>query len=635
MQKTSTRFTLILAAICLTAQSASAQIHLVTDEVRRAELEELAHVERMVMVPMRDGVRLATEIYVPKEGDGPFPVIFWRTPYNYSPLAGSNPARPNAMLKFALDAVRRGYVWINQNERGKFFSEGEWEILGRPRTDGWDALTWIAEQPWSSGRVATLGCSSTAEWQMGLAAMDHPAHAAAVPMAQGAGIGRMGSFYEQGNFYRGGAVQLPMASWLYSTQNTQRPTLPEDLSREDRIRLATYFDLAPGIPRPDWDAAFAHLPLVDFMENTGGPKGVFSDLVRRTPDDPAWYEGGLYHDDEDFGVPALWMNSWYDLSVAPNLALYEHVRTQASDPAVREHQYMVIAPTLHCAMYRLRDPLIVGDRNMGNADFGLDDMLFAFLDRFTRDEDNGFEDTYPKVRYFSMGENEWRESPSWPPPGARSETLYLTSGGQANSLFGDGRLSGSPANGVSEDSFTYDPMNPVPTHGGNFCCLGGEPEGAFDQRPVEARHDVLVYTSEPLTEPLDVAGPIRVTLFVSSDARDTDFTVKLVDVHPDGRAFNLDDTILRARYREGFDRQVFFEDGEVVELELGPLVTANVFGTGHRVRLEVSSSNFPRYDRNLNTGGDNWSETAGVVARNAVHHSAEHPSRIVLTVLER
>ncbi len=538
------------------------------------------------------------------------------------------------MLKFALDAVRHGYVWINQNERGKFFSEGEWEILGRPRTDGWDALTWIAEQPWSSGRVATLGCSSTAEWQMGLAAMDHPAHAAAVPMAQGAGIGRMGPFYEQGNFYRGGAVQLPMVSWLNSTQNTQRPTLPRDLSREDRIRLATYFDLAPSIPSPDWDAAFAHLPLVDFMENTGGPKGVFRELVKRTPDDPAWYEGGLYHDDEDFGVPALWMNSWYDLSVAPNLALYEHVRTRASDPAVREHQYMVIAPTLHCAMYRLRDPLIVGDRDMGNADFGLDEMLFAFLDRFTKGEDNGFEETYPKVRYFAMGENEWRESPSWPPPGARSETLYLSSSGRANSLFGDGRLTGSPEDGASDDAFTYDPMNPVPTRGGNFCCLGDEPEGAFDQRGVEARHDVLVYTSDPLAEPLDVAGPIHVTLFVSSDARDTDFTVKLVDVHPDGRAFNLDDTILRARYREGFDRQVFLEDGEVVELELGPLVTANVFGTGHRVRIEVSSSNFPRYDRNLNTGGDNWSETEGVVAHNVVHHSAEHPSRIVLTVLE-
>ena len=634
MQKTSRCLTLILVAISLVAQGGSAQIHLVSDEVRRAQLEELAEVERMVMVPMRDGVRLATEIYIPEDGDGPFPVILWRTPYNYSPLAGSNPARPNAMLKFALDAVRHGYVWINQNERGKFFSEGEWEILGRPRTDGWDALTWIAEQPWSSGRVATLGCSSTAEWQMGLAAMDHPAHAAAVPMAQGAGIGRMGSFYEQGNFFRGGAVQLPMVSWLNGTQNTQRPTLPEDLSREDRIRLATYFDLAPSIPSPDWDAAFVHLPFIEFMENVGGPKGVFSEMVKRTPDDPAWYEGGLYHDDEDFGVPALWMNSWYDLSVAPNLALYEHVRTRASDPAVREHQYMVIAPTLHCAMYRLRDPLIVGDRDMGNVDFGLDEMLFAFLDRFTKGKDNGFEETYPKVRYFAMGENEWRESPTWPPPGARSETLYLSSSGQANSLFGDGRLSGSPDDTASDDAFTYDPMNPVPTRGGNFCCLGDEPEGAFDQRPVEARHDVLVYTSDPLTEPLDVAGPIRVTLFVSSDARDTDFTVKLVDVHPDGRAFNLDDTILRARYREGFDRLVFLEDGEVVELELGPLVTANVFGTGHRVRIEVSSSNFPRYDRNLNTGGDNWSETEGAVAHNVVHHSAEHPSRIVLTVLE-
>ena len=177
-------------------------------------------------------------------------------------------------------------------------------------------------------------------------------------------------------------------------------------------------------------------------------------------------------------------------------------------------------------------------------------------------------------------------------------------------------------------------MVPVPTRGGNFCCLGGEREGAFDQRPVEARQDVLVYTSAPFEQDVEIAGFVDIVLYVSSDARDTDFTVKLIDVDPDGRAFNLDDAILRARYRDGFDRQVWMEDGEVYEIRLGPLSTANVFAEGHRVRIEVSSSNFPRYDRNLNTGGNNWDETEGVVANNAVHHSARYPSRIVLPLLD-
>lgn len=626
----------VLAALLLTT-AAWGQIHRTSDAVRRADLARLADHERMIMVAMRDGVRLATEVYRPKDAEGPVPTIFWRTPYNFSPLGGSNPNRPNAMLKYALDAIERGYAFVVQNERGKFFSEGEWEILGRPRTDGYDALTWIAEQGWSNGRVATLGCSSTAEWQMGLAAMRHPAHAAAIPMAAGAGIGRMGPFYEQGNFYRGGALQMPMALWLYGNQNIQRPTFPQDLSRDDRIRLAKSFDLAARLPAVDWQEAVWHLPVGELLESVDGPEGVFAEMVQRLPDDPAWYEGGLYHDHESFAVPALWANSWYDLSVGPNLALYEHVRAKADD-AVRDHQYMVIAPTLHCAMYRLTDPLTVGEMEMGSVDFGFDDIVFDFLDRFTQDvspaDAAAYDAAQPKVRYFALGENAWRTSPDWPPATARQLTLYLGSDGQANSASGNGRLrTTAGGDGADTDRYTYDPASPVPTKGGNFCCLGGAPEGPFDQRSVEARNDVLVYSTEPLDAPLDVAGPIAVTLFVSSDARDTDFTAKLVDVYPDGRAFNLDDTILRARYREGFDRVVPMEKGTVYELQLGPLSTANVFGIGHRVRIEVSSSNFPRYDRNLNHGGNNHDESEGVAANNVIHHSAQHPSRIVLPLL--
>ncbi|REK03778.1 MAG: CocE/NonD family hydrolase [Acidobacteria bacterium] len=638
--------TLVALAVALPA---SAQIHRVSDAVRQADLDREAEVLRMIQVPMRDGVRLATEVYLPRERSGPVPAVFWRTPYNFSRLAPSNPARPNARLKYALDAIRNGYAFVTQNERGKFFSEGDWEILGHPRTDGWDALDWIAAQPWSSGRVATLGCSSTAEWQMALAEMDHPAHAAAVPMGQGAGIGRMGPYFEQGNFYRGGAIQLPMVVWLFGEQIAPRPTFPRDTPRNELERIARWFDLAADVPDVDWSSALRELPVVSMMERSGGDPGFFAEAVRRRPDDPAWYEGGLYHDDAGFGVPALWVNSWYDLGVSPNLELYRHVRAKAAED-VRQHQYMVVAPTLHCAQYRLTDPLVVGEREMGDweeVDFGFDEIVFSFLDRFTKAQDEAknraYDEQTPKVRYFMMGTEEpggspdrgWRVAETWPPP-HRQRTLYLGSGERgANSLHGDGVLLADPsADAAAADRFTYDPSSPVPTRGGNFCCLGGEPEGAFDQRPVEARADVLVYTSEPFSEPLQVAGFVEVVLFVSSDARDTDFTVKLLDVLPDGRAFNLDDAILRARYREGFDREAFLEEGEVYELRLGPLSTANRFAAGHRLRVEVSSSNFPRYDRNLNTGGNNWDETQGVVANNVVHHSAEHPSRIVLPVLQ-
>jgi putative CocE/NonD family hydrolase len=238
------------------------------------------------------------------------------------------------------------------------------------------------------------------------------------------------------------------------------------------------------------------------------------------------------------------------------------------------------------------------------------------------------------VQYYTMGANKWATADRWQPKNAQPMTFYLTSGGRANSLFGDGMLSAEPPKGASSDSFTYDPMNPVPALGGGVCCNANAAlGGSYDQRPIAARADVLVYDSEPLKAPLEVTGSIRPTLYVSSDARDTDFTVKLVDVYPDGTAYNVDDTILRARYRDGYNKQVFMEPGKVYELKPTPLSTSYQFKAGHRIRVEVSSSKFPQYMRNLNTGGNNYDETRGVVAHNAVHHSAQYPSRIVLPVI--
>jgi putative CocE/NonD family hydrolase len=215
-------------------------------------------------------------------------------------------------------------------------------------------------------------------------------------------------------------------------------------------------------------------------------------------------------------------------------------------------------------------------------------------------------------------------------------TLFLSSAGNANTLHGDGALLDRPAKKDVPDIYTYDPSDPVPSHGGNVCCTGGAIQpGSFDQRKIEERNDVLVYTTEPLEKGIEVSGFIEATLYVSSDAKDTDFTIKLIDVYPDGRAYNLDETIFRARFREGFDKQVFMEEGEVYKIEMSPLSTSNYFGKGHSIRIEVSSSNFPRFERNLNTGGRNYDETDGKIATNRIHHSARYPSQIRIPVINR
>jgi len=272
---------------------------------------------------------------------------------------------------------------------------------------------------------------------------------------------------------------------------------------------------------------------------------------------------------------------------------------------------------------------------MGDARFEYDQLTYDWFDYWLKGEDNGVLEKTPKVQYYLMGKNEWKSSSTWPPEGAEMVTYFLDSGGKANSLFGDGRLTTNAA-GMEEptDTFTYDPFNPVLSYGGNVCCTGNAiTPGSFDQRRMEARNDILVYTSEVLQEGVEVSGSVEVTLYVSSDVRDTDFTVKLIDVYPDGRAYNLDETVLRARYRESYEKQVFMEEGEVYELTMSPMSTSNFFDAGHRIRIEVSSSNFPRFTRNLNTGGKNYDETEGIVAHNRVHHSREYPSRISLPIV--
>ena len=610
---------------------------------RLAALEQIADVQHKVMVPMRDGVRLQTDVYVPKgAAPGSVPAIFVRTPYNFNWWDVRNGAPRD--VGTITEAVRRGYAYVEQNERGRYFSEGEWDILGPPLTDGYDALSWIAAQPWSNGKVGLQGCSSTAEWQMAVASLGHPALAAMVPQGYGAGVGKVGRFWEQGNWYRGGAVQMLFIAWLHGVQNTQRPQFPKDIVQDDLVRLSKYFDLSPQMPRVDWSQGLRHLPVQDILRAVDGPEGIFADpapvatggrMIQRAPGDPGWFKGGLYHDTMPLEVPSMWFMSWYDVSTSPNIELFNHVRKTAS-PAVADRQYAVIAPTLHCSYTRAAEHTVVGERDLGDARWDYASLIYGWFDHLLKGLDNGLLDKLPKVRYYTMGLNRWQSSDSWPPRGAEAMTLFLSSAGSANTLSGDGRLASGAPRDDRPDRFTYDPMNPVPSHGGNVCCTGNAVQGgAFDQQEMEKRQDILVYTSDPFPDGIEVSGEVEVTLYVTSDVRDTDFTVKLIDVYPDGRAYNLDETIQRVRYREGYDKPVFMQPGEVYKVTLSPINTSNFFAPGHRIRIEVSSSNFPRFDRNLNTGGNNYDETVGVVAHNVVHHSRQYPSQVRLSVVKR
>lgn len=598
------------------------------------KLNEIAIVDQKVMMPMRDGVRLATDIYRPK-GDGKYPIIFSRTPYNFNSWGDGEERTRN--YQRAYEYIKEGYVYVVQNERGRYYSEGEWDILGVPLTDGYDAFEWMKNQSWSNGKIGTLGCSSTAEWQMAVSALDHPSHAAMVPQGFGAGVGRVGDINEQGNWYRGGAEQMLFFAWLYGVEHDKfKPRIPEGATQEDLIRISRFYDLAPENPPVDMSEALSHLPIQDILKNINGKQEVFDKMIRRKPNHPDWFKGGLYHDDKDIGTPSFWFASWYDVSITPNIKLFNHARNNSKDAFIRDNQYLVIAPTLHCAYTRATENTIVGERSVGDARLNYDEQITKWFDLWLKGDDNDFKETTPRVQYYTMGSNEWQSAEQWPPTNTEMVTYYLNSGGKANSRFGDGRLSTKKAGKDNPDGFIYDPMAPVPSYGGNVCCTGNAVRGgAMDQQDMEARHDILVYTTDILKEDTEVTGFIESKLFVSSDVKDTDFTIKLIDVYPDGTAYNLDETIQRVRYREGYDKEVFMEKGKVYEVDLTPMSTSNLFKKGHRIRVEISSSNFPRFARNLNTGGNNYDEKVGVVAHNKVHHSSKHPSQIRLPIAKK
>jgi hypothetical protein len=613
----------LFVSLIATAQQRWPDMPEITTEIRK---------EKSIFVPMRDGVRLSTDLYFPEGVDGKLPVILVRTPYGKD---GSYPY--GGMIPLL---VQQGYIVAIQDARGRFESEGEYRVRHWDRKDGYDMVDWLVDQPWANGKVATLGCSYLGETQITLGAEKHPNHVAMMPMASGAAYNNIGRPFTS---FDGGVLELAQtAGWFINSGTKVFHGPPAWMDREEwfQSEQSGMFTTGQGTTRARYDAQemldiYSTLPIVDVVRKLGMKYTDYEDYVTNTPESEYFDEGDWVRADDTFDAPALYIDSWYDFGPAESLKMFNQMRANAPSKKARDNQYIIMTPSTHCAWAGATENTIIGERDLGDARKEFVDIYLKWYEHWLKGVDNGITDM-PRVQYYLMGRNEWRSAENWPIEGTNYQKFYLGSDGNANSRHGDGMLSVLPPENAIVDSFVYDPATPVPTRGGNVCCTGIETgAGGYDQSTIEMRNDVLVYTSAPLEEAIEVTGYLEVVLYVSSDAKDTDFTAKLVDVYPDGRAFNLQEGAKRMRFRESLRRKVWMEEGEVYEIHLDLHATSNYFDKGHRVRLDVSSSNFPRWSRNMNTGGNNYDESEGIPANNTIHHSAEYPSHVVLPVVLR
>lgn len=563
-------------------------------------------VEKDVMVPMRDGTRLATDIYRPKGITGPLPTILIRLPYNKNAYGGAvNPARFFA---------GHGYAVAVQDVRGKFSSEGTFRVYEGDVTDWSDMFSWLGGQAWSTGKIGTYGCSYLGEGQIIAAQQRHPNHIAAIPQAAGGNVGRVPGRREFWGSVEGGAFALSINfGWMPMFASIDKGARP--------------------LPKIDFAEHFRTLPLLDMTDRAGSPSWDWRNFLERSPDDPWWDAQGYLTPTDSVSVAALHVSSWFDLA-AEALQEARIFSRNAVNARARDHQYAIISPTVHCSSEGASSRTRVGDLEVGDARLRYFEIYLKWFDHWLRDASTDVL-SMPKVQYYVIGRNVWKGAASWPPPASRPTSFYLHSAGRANTSAGDGRLTTRAPGREPADSFTYDPANPVPARGGSICCTGNPKDqpGSYDHADIEQRPDVLVYSTDPLQQGMELTGDLTAEIYLSSDARDTDVTVKLLDVFPDGRSMNIVEGITRARYREGFGTPRFLQPGAVVKVPVDLHATSWYLPAGHRLRIQVSSSNFPRFDRNLNTGGRNYDETQWVKARNRIHHSREHPSRLILPIV--
>jgi len=566
----------------------------------------------IVEARMRDGIILRADVYRPDTPER-LPVLLQRTPYG---KGFSNPA-------FALMAAERGYAVVIQDTRGRWASDGDGYPLIHEMEDGYDSVEWAAHQAWADGKVGMLGASYVGYTQWAAAVTKPPSLKAIVPTV---------TFCNPHDIvYVGGAMSLGVAvSWSLIAP-AQMAIQKFQGSEEEKAKMMDRFiEAVDGMSR---GMTFSHLPLKDMpLIGQEGIAPFFYDAMSHpTPDD---YWGRITCLHKNVQIPAFHIGGWYDIFTGSTLHDFVGVRKNGGSETARKNQKLMMGPWRHGPLEGL----------VGEVDFGLrasslillpDEMQLRWFDYWLKGIDNGIMDE-PPIRIFVMGDNQWRTENEWPLARTRYTSYYLHSGGAANSLGGNGTLGPEKPSAEAVDTFVYDPRHPAPTRGGGLCCSQAAlPPGAFDQRSIESRPDVLVYTTPPLERDVEATGPILVHLWAATSAPDTDFTAKLVDVSPCGYAMNVQDGIVRARYRESTGRARLIKVGEVYEYIIDLAATSNVFKAGHRIRLEISSSNFPRFDRNPNTGRPLGDDAQLRPAVQTVFHDAEHPSHIVLPIIPR
>ena len=574
-------------------------------------------VHKDVPFQTRDGVTLRADMYRP-DADGRFPVLLSRLPYDKK-----GRQRPGEIDFF----VERGYVLIYQDTRGRFASEGdEYYPLIWEAQDGYDAVEWAAGLPWSDGNVGTFGQSYLGATQYLLVPTRPPHLKTAFPISASA------DFHQSWVYHTGGAFefgwQIPYAI-LMARDSLARQGLTESL-----LPLLEREITDPVIPfaQPLTEAAYRRLPLTAWDDLLKPVARYLGEYLRHPDDGPYWWAINLERQLSNINIPMYHVTSWYDIFLRGGLASFRGLREHAMGETARRHQKLLVGPWAHLFPYTSPTSRGTGDIDFGdNAKIELQETQLRWFDHWLKDIDTGIADESP-VKLFVMGENVWRDEDDWPLARTRYTPYYFHSQGQANSAGGDGSLSAAAPTEEPPDRFVYDPGDPVPTRGGNTLIIA---VGVQDQREVEARQDVLVYTGEPLIEPLEVTGPITVTLFAATSAPDTDFTAKLVDVHPGGYARNLADGIIRGRYRTSRTRPTLLQPDTVTEFTIDLWATSHVFLPGHRIRVEISSSNFPRFDRNLNTGEDQATGSRFQSASQTVFHDSRYPSHILLPVIPR
>lgn len=573
-------------------------------------------VEKNVPCTMRDGTILYADIYRPDK-EGEFPVLLTRLPYSKD--------LPHYSHRY-LDTHRlvlNGFVVIIQDVRGRFQSEGEFRPFVHEADDGYDTVEWAASLPYSTGKVGMFGMSYYGYTQL-LAAAKMPPHLAAIFPAMTLNDLRNGPVYRNGAFSLGLFETLVLESFA-----------PDLLKRNDKDsgkRNDAIRQLADALNKIDDWYAFAPINEWPPLKELDVAPFFFDDLNHPVDDEAYWKKTSIAHQYEKLKLPAFHIGGWYDCFIGPTLENYMEM-TKVNRQAENK-QKLIVGPWGHGSFSSIQGERSFGPHASGdwiNLEEDLTGLHIRWFTYWLKGIGTGIE-VEPPVKIFVMGINEWRDEMEWPIARAEYKRFYLHSGGKANTKAGDGCLSQIKPEDEPVDSFTYDPENPVPAKGGGTLFCGPLTMGPFDQSEIQIREDVLVYASEPLNEPLEVTGPVKVKLWAATDAKDTDFTAKLVDTGPDGKAFILTEGIVRAKYRNGHQAEKELYE-KIVEYEIDLWATSNVFLPGHRIVLEISSSRFPQYAPNPNTGNSMIESDETKKARQMIFHNKQFPSYLLLPII--